>query len=170
MTERKTTTMGGNIITLLGPELQIGTRAPDFAVRTTDLYQMTLDDYRGKRKLVSVSPSLDTTICDLQTRRFNQEAAALPGNVRVLSISMDLPFALKRWAQSVTSLSVELLSDFIDASFGLAYGVLIKELRLLNRAVFIIDESDVVRYAEVVSENDNHPNYAAALEALKRLG
>ncbi|MBN2353033.1 MAG: thiol peroxidase [Spirochaetales bacterium] len=170
MTERKTTTMGGNIITLLGQELQVGTRAPDFAARTTELYQVTLDDYRGKRKLVSVSPSLDTTICDLQTRRFNQEAAVLPGIVKVLSMSMDLPFALKRWAQSVTGLSIELLSDYIDASFGLSYGVLIKELRLLNRSVFIIDEADVVRYAEVVSENDNHPNYAAALEALKRLG
>jgi thiol peroxidase len=168
--ERNKTTMGGNIITLVGPELKIGERAPNFAVRTTDLFQVTLDDYRGKRKLISVAPSLDTTICDLQTRRFNQETAGLPGNVKSLSISMDLPFALKRWSQSTTGLSVDLLSDYIDASFGLAYGVLIKELRLLNRAVFIIDESDVLRYIEVVSENDNHPNYAAALEALKRLG
>ncbi len=170
MTERKTTTMGGNVITLVGPELKVGERAPDFALRTTELFQVTLADYRGKRKLVSVAPSLDTTICDLQTRRFNQEAGGLPGNVRVLSVSMDLPFALKRWSQSATGLSVDLLSDYLDASFGVSYGVLIKELRLLNRAVFIIDESDVLRYVEVVSENDNHPNYAAALEALKRLG
>jgi thiol peroxidase len=170
MTERQTTTMGGNVITLMGPELKVGERAPNFAVRTTELFQVTLDDFRGKRKLVSVAPSLDTTICDLQTRRFNQEAAVLPGNVKVLSVSMDLPFALKRWSQSLTGPAVELLSDYINASFGLAYGVLIKELRLLNRAVFLIDEADVVRYIEIVSENDNHPNYAAALEALKRLG
>jgi thiol peroxidase len=168
--ERKVTTMGGNILTLVGPELKIGERAPDFAVRTTELLQVTLDDYRGKRKIVSVAPSLDTTVCDLQTRRFNQEAAGFKDNVKILSVSMDLPFALKRWSQSCSGLVVELLSDYLDASFGLAYGVLIKELRLLNRSIFIIDESDVIRYIEVVEENQNHPNYAAALEALKRLG
>jgi thiol peroxidase len=168
--ERNVTTMGGNIVTLVGPDLKIGDKAPDFTVRNTDLFQVSADDYRGKRKLISVAPSLDTTVCDLQTRRFNQEAAGFKDNVKVLSVSMDLPFALKRWAQSATNLAVELLSDFIDASFGLAYGVLIKELRLLNRAVFIIDEKDVLRYVEVVTENDNHPNYAAAVEAVKRLG
>jgi thiol peroxidase len=168
--ERKTTTMGGNILTLIGPELKIGDKAPDFTVRTADFIQVSLDDYRGKRKVISVAPSLETTVCDLQTRRFNQEAAGFSGNVRVLSVSMDLPFALKRWSQSETSLVVDLLSDHLDGSFGLAYGLLIKELRLLNRAVFVIDENDVIRYVEVVTENDNHPNYAAAVEAVRRMG
>jgi len=168
--ERQTTTMGGNLLTLIGPELRIGDKAPDFTVRTAGFIQVSLDDYRGARKLVSVVPSLETTVCDKQTRRFNKEAAALAGKVKVLSVSMDLPFALSRWSQSEKSLAVDLLSDHLDASFGLAYGLLIKELRLLNRAVIVIDENDVIQYMETVSENDNEPNYAAALAAVKRLG
>ena len=168
--ERQTTTMGGNLLTLLGPELKTGDKAPDFTVRTADFIQVSLDDYRGKRKLISVAPSLETTVCDKQTRRFNKEAGAFADHVKVLSVSMDLPFALKRWSQTEKNLSLELLSDHMDGSFGLAYGLFIKELRLLNRAVILIDENDVIQYMEVVNENDNEPNYAAALAAVKRLG
>ena len=168
--ERKVTTMGGNILTLIGPELKTGDKAPDFTARTADFVQVSLADYQGKRKVISVAPSLDTTVCDQQTHRFNKEASSFADSVRVISVSMDLPFALKRWAQSEKTLVVDLLSDHMDAAFGLSYGVLIKELRLLNRAVFIIDENDVIRYVEVVSENDNPPNYAAALDAVKRMG
>jgi thiol peroxidase len=167
--ERQTTKMGGNIITLIGPELKVGERAPNFAVRNTDLFQVTLDDYRGKIKLVSVAPSLDTTLCDLQAKRFNQEAGSLRPNVKVVSISMDLPFALKRWTLSNPGLSIELLSDYIDASFGSGYGVLIKELRLLNVAVFILDQNDIIRYIEIVEENHSQPNYEKALESLRQL-
>jgi thioredoxin-dependent peroxiredoxin len=168
--ERKVTKMGGNLITLEGPELKIGDKAPYFTARTADFYQVSLDDYRGQRKVVSVAPSLDTTVCDLQTRRFNQEMTGLKGTVRVISMSMDLPFALKRWSQSETGLAVDLLSDHMDAAFGLAYGVLIKELRLLNRAVFVVDENDIIRHVEIVEENNNHLNYAAAMEAVRRMG
>jgi thiol peroxidase len=168
--ERQTTTMGGNLLTLIGPELKIGDKAPDFTVRTADFIQVSLDDYRGKGKLISVAPSLETTVCDKQTRRFNKEAARFADNVKVLSVSMDLPFALKRWSQTEKTLAIDLLSDHLDACFGLAYGLLIKELRLLNRAVVVIDGNDAIQYVEVVSENDNEPNYAAALAAVKRLG
>jgi thiol peroxidase len=167
--ERNTTKMGGNSITLVGPELKIGDKAPDFTMRTTDLYQMSLDDYQGKIKLIFVSPSLDTSICDLVAKRFNKEAKALAGNVKVLSVSMDLPFALKRWAMATGPLAIELLSDYLDAAFGINYGVLIKELRLLNRAVFLIDSDNIIRHLEIVEENNNQPNYAQVFETLRRL-
>ena len=168
--ERNATKMGGNSITLAGPELKAGDKAPDFTVRTTDLYQMSLDDYQSKIKLIFASPSLDTSICDLVAKRFNQEAKALPGNVKVMSVSMDLPFALKRWAMASGPLVIDLLSDYLDAAFGSNYGVLIKELRLLNRAVFLIDQNNSLRYVEIVEENNNEPNYERVFETLRRLG
>ena len=165
--ERQITKMGGNIITLEGMIVEEGDRAPEFTVLDNDLLPKHLSDYSGKIKLISVVPSLDTGVCDAQTRKFNELATSFGNDVVVLTISMDLPFAQKRWCGAAGVDNVETLSDHRDASFGLNYGVLIKELRLLNRAIFIIDKNDIVRYVEIVEENHNHPNYDRAVNALK---
>ncbi|SHH68823.1 MULTISPECIES: thiol peroxidase [Virgibacillus] len=154
-------------VTLLGTEVQVGDQAPNFRVLTTDLQDATLDDYKGKVKLISVVPSIDTGVCADQTKRFNEEAFAI-GSVQVLTMSMDLPFAQKRWVTEHNIDKLETLSDHRDANFGHQYGVLIKELRLLARAIFIIDRNDTVQYVEYVSEVSNHPDYEAALEAAKK--
>lgn len=167
--ERKGTKMGGNPVTLIGPELKIGDKAPDFSVLDNTLNSRSSNDFRNKIKLISVVPSLDTKVCDMQTRRFNDLALDFSDKVIVLTISMDLPFAQERWCGAAGVNRVITLSDHRDASFGKNYGVLIKELRLLNRAVFIIDENDIIRYKEIVVENHNHPDYEKALEALKSL-
>lgn len=156
----------GNPLTLLGPELKPGDKAPAFTVLTNDLKDFTLANTAGKVRLISVVPSLDTPVCDAQTRRFNQEAANL-GEVTILTISMDLPFAQKRWCGAAGVDKVLTLSDHRDASFSLAYGTLIKELRLDSRAIFIVDASDTLRYVEYVKEVSAHPNYDAALAAAK---
>ncbi|MFW5715796.1 MAG: thiol peroxidase [bacterium] len=166
MQERQVTKMGGNVITLVGPELQTGDIAPDFTVLNNDLLPKSLEDYQGKVKLISVVPSLDTGVCDAQTRKFNEIAAGLSPEIEVLTISMDLPFAQKRWCGAAGIDRVETLSDHRFAAFGENYGVLIQELRLLNRSIFIIDKSDIIQYIEIVQENHNHPDYDAALEAL----
>jgi thiol peroxidase len=129
----------------------------------------TLDSFRGKIKIISSVPSLDTPVCDMETRRFNQEADKMPDNVVVLTISMDLPFAQKRWCAAAGVEKVKTLSDFQGRSFGPAYGVLIKELQLLARAVFIVDDQDVVRYVEIVPEIAKEPDYGRVLEAVKAL-
>lgn len=168
--ERKVTTMGGNLITLQGPELKAGQRAPYFAVRNLDLFQVTLADFQGRIKFISVIPSLDTTVCEKQTQLVNQQAQIQAGqNIAFMSISMDLPFALKRWSLDQATLALDLFSDSIDASFGLAYGVLIKELRLLNRAIFIIDGADFIRYVQIVTENYDLPDLDQAFAVLKNL-
>ncbi|WP_077299049.1 thiol peroxidase [Virgibacillus pantothenticus] len=154
-------------VTLLGNEVKVGDQAPDFNVLTNDLKEVTLDDYKGKVKLISVVPSIDTGVCADQTKRFNEEAAAI-GNVQVLTVSMDLPFAQKRWVTQHNIDQLDILSDHRDASFGHQYGVLIKELRLLARAIFVVDSNDKVNYVEYVSEVSNHPDYDAALEAAKK--
>ena len=166
--ERKIT-IKGNPLTLLGHELQVGQKAPDFTILDTELKEVRLQDFKGKTKVISVTPSLDTPVCDLQLRRFNQEAASLGDNVTVINVSMDLPFAISRFCTSANIDKAKAYSDHRDASFGQAYGVLIKELRLLARAVFIVDKEDTVRYGEVVSEVTNHPDYDKALEALKKV-
>ncbi|MRG87708.1 thiol peroxidase [Salinibacillus xinjiangensis] len=158
-------TFKGNPVTLLGEEVQVGNQAPDFTVLANDLSEKSLKDYQGK-KLISVVPSLDTGVCDAQTRRFNEEASNLD-NVTVLTVSMDLPFAQKRWCGANGIENVVTLSDHRDGSFGQAYGVLIQELRLLARAVFVVDENNKVTYVEYVSEATNHPDYDAALNAVK---
>ena len=155
----------GNPLTLVGPELKAGDRAPDFTVLTNDLKEFTFAGTAGKVRLISVVPSLDTPVCDAQTRRFNQEAANLGNNIAILTISMDLPFAQKRWCGASGVDKVQTLSDHRDASFALAYGTLIKELRLDSRAIFIVDAKDTVRYVEYVKEVSAHPNYDAALAA-----
>ena len=167
--ERKGTKMGGNQVILIGPELKTGDKAPDFLVLDNTLNSRSLNDFRNKIKLISMVPSLDTKVCDIQTRRFNDLALDFSDKVIVLTISMDLPFAQERWCGAAGVNRVITLSDHRDASFGKNYGVLIKELRLLNRAVFIIDENDIIRYKEIVVENHNHPDYEKALEALKSL-
>jgi len=155
-----------NPVTLLGNEVKVGDKAPDFTVLRNDLSEATLADYQGKVKIISVVPSIDTGVCDAQTRRFNEEASNL-GNVQILTISVDLPFAQKRWCAAAGINNVDVLSDHRNLSFGEAYGVAIAELRLLARAVFVVDSSDKVVYTEYVSEATTHPDYEAAINAAK---
>ncbi|ERN52547.1 thiol peroxidase [Alkalihalophilus marmarensis] len=159
-------TFKNNPVTLLGTEVKVGEKAPDFKVLANDLSEVTLADTKGKVRLISVVPSIDTGVCDQQTRRFNEEASSL-GNVEVLTVSVDLPFAQKRWCAAAGIENVQTLSDHRDLSFGQAFGVAIEELRLLARSVFVIDSNDVVTHAEYVSEATNHPDYEAAIEAAK---
>ncbi|MGG0464536.1 thiol peroxidase [Priestia aryabhattai] len=159
-------TFAGNPVTLLGNQLQVGEKAPNFTVLSNDLSEVTLNDSKGYVRLISVVPSIDTGVCDAQTRRFNEEAAKLD-NVKVLTVSVDLPFAQSRWCGSNGIENVQTLSDHRDLSFGEAFGVAIKELRLLARSVFVIDSNDLVTYAEYVDEVTEHPNYEAAIEAAK---
>ncbi|WP_329107741.1 thiol peroxidase [Micromonospora sp. NBC_01699] len=158
------TTFRGRPITLLGTEITVGSRAPDFTILANDFSPLTLASSAGSVRIFSVVPSLDTDVCDQQTRRFNQEAAAI-GGVRVLTVSVDLPFAQGRWCGAAGIDGVETGSDHRDLSFGLAYGVAISEFRLLARAVFVVDADDQVVHVEYVPEVGQHPDYAAALEA-----
>jgi len=160
-------TFKSNPVTLVGSEVKVGDKAPAFTVLANDMSEVNLEDTKGQVRLISVVPSLDTGVCDAQTRRFNEEASSL-GNVKVLTISVDLPFAQKRWCGAAGVENVQTLSDHRDLSFGEAYGVVMKELRLLARAVFVVDSSDTVTYAEYVSEGTTHPDYEAALEAAKK--
>ena len=156
----------GNKVTLPGNEIKVGDKAPNFTVLANDLSEVKLNDTKGQVRLISVVPSLDTGVCDAQTRRFNQEASNL-GNVKILTISVDLPFAQKRWCGAAGVENVQTLSDHRDLSFGEAYGVVMQEFRLLARSIFVVDSNDTVTYVEYVSEGTNHPNYEAALEAVK---
>jgi thiol peroxidase len=160
-------TFQGGPLTLTGPEIKSGDQAPDFKVLTGSLSSVSLKNFAGKTILISVVPSLDTPVCDQQTRRFNVEAGKLPDNVVVLTISMDLPFAQSRFCSVAGITKIQVLSDYRDASFGQAYGVLIKELRLLSRAIFIVSADNKIEYAEYVKEITQHPNYDAALQVLK---
>ena len=160
-------TFKGNPLTLIGPEIKAGDKAPDFRVLAKDLSEATLAATRGKTRLISVVPSLDTPVCEQQTKRFNEEASKLPSDMVVLTVSMDLPFAQSRFCGAQHADKIICLSDHRDASFGKAYGVLIKELRLLARAIFIIGPDDKVQYAEVVKEVTQHPDYEKALSSLK---
>ncbi len=158
-----------NPVTLVGPEITSGSKAPEFEVIAQDLKPVTLGSSKGKIRLISVVTSLDTGICDAQTRRFSEEASKLPAGVEVLTISMDLPFAQKRFCSTAGIDRVKVLSDHRKASFGKAYGTLIKELRLLARSIFVIDATDTVRYSEYVPEVTTHPNYDAALAAVRQI-
>jgi len=162
-------TIHGDPLTLTGTERKSGDKAPDFKVLDGELKDFGLKDFAGQIKVISVTPSLDTPVCDLQARRFNTEAAKLPEDVAVINISMDLPFAISRFCTSAGIDKVKAFSDHKEASFGNAYGVLIKELRLLSRAIFIIDKKDVIRYMEIVPEVSEHPDYERALGELKKL-
>ena len=157
----------GNPMTLIGPALKAGSPAPDFEALATDLSTVSLSSFKGKPVLISVTPSLDTPVCDAQAKRFNDEAATL-STVAVLNISMDLPFAQRRWCGASGADRIKTLSDHREAAFGTAYGTLIQELRLLARALFVIDGAGALRYVEYVPEVTSHPNYDAALAAVRQ--
>lgn len=162
-------TIHGNPLTLVGSELKVGDPAPDFELLDNDLSPVKLSSFRGKVLIISSVPSLDTPVCDMETRRFNEEAGRLGEDVRILTISMDLPFAQKRWCGNAGVDRVITLSDHRQASFGTAYGVLIKELRLLARAVFVLDREGIIRYIQIVKEVTDEPDYDAVLEAVQKL-
>lgn len=162
-------TMKGEPLTLVGNKVKVGEVAPDFEALANDLSPVKLSAFHGKVCIISSVPSLDTTVCDTMTRRFNQEANSLGKDVVTLTISMDLPFAQKRWCGAAGINRVQTLSDHREESFGKAFGMLIKELRLLARAVFVVDKDGIIRYIQVVNELTNEPDYEAALNAAKQL-
>ncbi len=167
--ERKgTVTFKGNPMTLVGPALRPGDRAPDFQVLGPGLSPVTLATSKGKVRLFSVVPSLDTPVCSIQTKKFNEEVGRLPAGVQPYTVSCDLPFAQARFCGAEKIERMTTLSDHRDVSFGTAYGVLIKELRLLTRSIFVVDAGDRVAYVQVVPEITSEPNYAEALEAVRR--
>lgn len=158
-------TVKGGPVTLVGPEIKVGDKAPDFTVVDNGLQEVSSGDFAGKKRLISVTPSLDTPVCDAQARRFNEEAAKQEG-VEIINISMDLPFANTKFCSTAGIENIKTFSDHRDASFSTAFGVLIKELRIDARAIFVIGEDDTVKYAEVVPELVDAPDYDAALAAL----
>ena len=158
--------MKGAPLTLVGPELKVGDAAPDFRLMDRGLKAVTLKDTGNRVRIISVIPSLDTPVCDAQTKRFNEAAANLPG-VDIISVSMDLPFAQKRWCTAFAVDNLKMLSDHKDASFGTNYGTLIKELRIESRAIFVLDADNKIRHAEYVKEVADFPNYETALAAAK---
>lgn len=160
------TTMRGNPLTLIGPELKPGDAAPDFNVVDSSLKPVNLQETGTHVRIISVVPSLDTPVCDAQTKRFNEEAAKLP-DVDILTVSMDLPFAQKRWCGAFGVDKIKMLSDHRDGSFGTAYGTLIKDMRIESRAIFVLDKNNKIRHVEYVKEVADFPNYEAALSAAK---
>ncbi len=160
--------MRGKPLTLLGPELKAGEKAPDFAAVTDSLQDVNLEKTGHAVRIFSVIPSLDTPVCDAQTKRFNEEAAKLDG-IEIYTVSMDLPFAQKRWCGAFGVDKVKMLSDHRTGSFGENYGTMIKELRIESRAIFVLDKDGTIKYVEYVKEVADHPNYEAALAAAKAL-
>jgi thiol peroxidase len=161
--------VGGDPMTLIGNEVKVGDKAPDFTVLDEELKPVKLSSFKGKTVVVSSVASLDTSTCDTETRRFNQEAASLGDDVQIMTISMDLPFAQKRWCGAAGIDKVKVVSDYRDADFGQAYGVLIKELRLLARTVFVVDKEGVVRYVQYVEETSQEPDYEDVLKAINEI-
>jgi len=157
----------GEPVTLLGPALKAGDQAPDFQVVDAAMAPVSLADFKGKTKILCAVPSLDTPVCAAEIRRFNREAAQLPVDVVVLTISLDLPFTQKRWCAAAGIDRVKVLSDYRERFFALAYGVLIKERQLLCRSIFVVDAHDVIRYVQHVPEVAEEPDYAAVLEAAR---
>ncbi|MBZ2175486.1 thiol peroxidase [Schnuerera sp. xch1] len=170
MVEKRTglVTMGGNHVTLIGKEIKVGDEAPDFTVLNGDLEEYSLKDIGDKIKIISVVPSLDTGVCEMQTMRFNEEASQLE-DVVILTMSVDLPFAQKRFCSTHSIDKVITLSDHRDLSFGMNYGFVMEELRLLSRGIVILDRDNVVRYVEYVKEVGTHPNYDKVIEEAKEL-
>ena len=158
----------GNPVSFTGKQLQVGDKALDFSLTTTDLSKKSLADFDGKKKVLSVVPSIDTGICSTQTRRFNEELAGLDNTV-VLTVSMDLPFAQKRWCGAEGIENAIMLSDYFDHSFGHDYALLINEWHLLARAVFVLDTDNTIRYVEYVDNINSEPNFEAAIAAAKEL-
>lgn len=170
MTERQgLITIHGNPLTLVGQEITPGMPAPDVTLLDNDLNPVTISSFKGKVLVLTSVPSLDTPVCDIETRRFNDEAGSLGPDVRIVTVSMDLPFAQKRWCGAAGVDKLQTLSDHREAAFGEAYGVLIKELRLLARAVFVLDRVGVVRYVQLVPEVASEPVYEDVLQALQKV-
>jgi thioredoxin-dependent peroxiredoxin len=167
MERKNVVTVKGNAVTLAGEEIKTGQNAQDFKVLNTSLEEITLSSFKNKIKLIASVPSLDTPVCDLEIKRFNDEASKLSKDLVIIFISMDLPFAQKRFCQANEIKIVKTLSDHRDADFGTKFGVLIKEMRLLARAIFILDKDNVVRYVQIVPELTSPPDYDKALEALQ---
>ncbi len=167
---RRTVLFRGQSLTLLGNELKTEEKAPNFRVLDNEMMPMKFRrTYSGKTAVILSLPSLDTSVCDIETRRFNREAEKMGPNVEILAVSMDLPFAQKRWCGAANIQRVKTYSDHLKADFGKSYGVLVKELRLLARAVFIIDKSGTVKYVQLVPEITDEPDYESALGALKQM-
>jgi thiol peroxidase len=158
----------GKPLTLLGPELKPGDKAPSFTALDKDLTPVPLSEFAGKVKILSATPSLDTPVCNLQATTFNREAGALSQDIVIINVSMDLPFAIARFCAAEGIDRIRTLSDHRDASFGLSYGILVEELRLLARSIFVVDKTDTIRYIEIVPEMTHEPNYARALEEARR--
>ena len=169
MERKNLITFKGNPLTLVGSEVKKSDKATDFKVVDEALNEVTLKDFAGKIKLISVTPSLDTPVCDMQARNFENEATKFSDDVVFLNISVDLPFAISRFCKSNNITKIKTLSDYKERNFGENYGVLIKELQLLSRAVFIIDKEDIVRYVEIVPEVTNHPDYKKAIDELRKI-
>lgn len=167
MERKNVVTLKGNAVTLLGEAVKAGQKAQDFKALNTSMEEVALSGFKNKVKLIASVPSLDTPVCDLEIKRFNDEALKLSKDLVIIFISMDLPFAQKRFCQANEIKIVKTLSDHRDADFGQKFGVLIKEMRLLARAIFILDKNDIVKYVQVVPELTSPPDYERALEALK---
>ncbi|MBW7991949.1 MAG: thiol peroxidase [Planctomycetes bacterium] len=165
-----TITFQGNPLTLVGNQAKVGDTAPDVEVLANDLSPVKLSSFRGKVCVICTVPSLDTPVCDIQTKKFNEQAASLGDDVVVLTISTDLPFAQTRWCGAANVENVQTLSDHHKVEFGTGFGILIKELRLLARTVFVVDKEGIIRYIEIVEELTNEPDYEAALSAAKETG
>ena len=161
--------MKGNPLTLVGKQPQIGEQAPDFELLDNELSKVTLTSFRGKICVLISVPSLDTPVCDIETRRFNEEAVNLGSDVSVIAISMDLPFAQKRWCGAAGVEKVITLSDHFDGAYGNSYGIMIKELRLLARAIFVVDREGMIQYTQLVKEVADEPDYEDVIEAVKKL-
>ena len=170
MNERKgVITFKGGPLTLVGPELKVGQKAPDAVLTANDLSAVAISSYAGKTVVLSCVPSLDTPVCDIQTHKFNEKAGQMGGDVVILTVSMDLPFAQKRWCGAAGVDHVKTLSDYKTAQFAEAYGLLIKELHLVARAVIVLDKQQVVRYIQLVPEVSTEPDYDKVLQAVKGL-
>ncbi len=165
----KTVKFGGNAFTLAGSELKIGTKAPKFSTIDGSLKEVTLDNFKGKVKLISIFPSIDTGVCSLQTKKFNDKAGTYGDKVAFIAMSVDLPFALKRFCSAEGINNLTPLSDHKKTDFGQNYGFLINELRLLARGVVVIDKNDIVQYFEIVPEIGHEPNYDEAIAAVDKL-
>jgi thiol peroxidase len=166
MAQERTTKMKGNPLVLVGPELKAGDTAPDFDVTGNDLKPFKLADTGKSVRIFSVVPSLDTPVCDQQTRRFNEEAAKLDG-IEIFTVSCDLPFAQKRWCAAAGIDKVKTVSDYRNGSFGEAWGTMLKDLRIESRAIFVVNGANKITYVEYVPEVTEHPNYDAALSAAR---
>lgn len=160
---------GDKYVTLLGAQVNVGDKAPNFKVVNESFSEVTLKSFDKKIILISVVPSLDTGICSLQTKRFNEEVANLPDSVVMLTISNDLPFAQKRFCKTENISKIKVLSDAVWRDFGSKYGLLIKDMGLLTRSIFIIDEQGGIAYKELVENLSKHPNYEMALATLKAI-